>query len=117
MVNRRLRILLDEQELLDHQQFAFRKGLGTGIHLVSDAITNDLHADIAMLDHANAYNTVWREGVLRQLHQWGVSGNLGCFLKQYLSDRCFRVDIGDKQSNLFREANGIPQGSALAVTA
>ncbi|XP_058814225.1 uncharacterized protein LOC131678244 [Topomyia yanbarensis] len=122
MVNRRLITFLKEQELLDHRQFAFRKGLGTGIHLgclgetVSDAIANDLHADIAILDLAKAYNTVWREGVLRQLHQWGVSGNLGCFLKQYLSDRSFRVGIGGKQSNLFREANGVPQGSPLAVT-
>ncbi|XP_058828599.1 uncharacterized protein LOC131688411 [Topomyia yanbarensis] len=122
MVNRRLTTFLEEQELFDHRQFAFRKGLGTGIHLgclgetVSDAIANDLHADIAILDLAKAYNTVWREGVLRQLHQWGVSGNLGCFLKQYLSDRSFRVGIGGKQSNLFREANGVPQGSALAVT-
>ncbi|XP_058816376.1 uncharacterized protein LOC131679660 [Topomyia yanbarensis] len=100
MVNRRLMTFLEEQELLDHRQFAFRKGLGTGIHLgclgetVSDAIASDLHADIAILDLAKAYNTVWREGVLRQLHQWGVSGNLGCFLKQYLSDRSFRVGIG-----------------------
>ncbi|XP_058826787.1 uncharacterized protein LOC131686810 [Topomyia yanbarensis] len=122
MVNRRLLTLLEEQDLLDRRQFAFRKGLGTSVHLgclgeiLSDAIANDLHADIAILDLAKAYNTVWREGVLRQLHQWGIRGNLGCFIKQYLSDRSFRVGIGGNQSDLFWEANGVPQGSALAVT-
>ncbi|XP_058837566.1 uncharacterized protein LOC131693622 [Topomyia yanbarensis] len=122
LVNRRLTSVLEEGNLLDRRQFAFRKGLGTGVHLgtfgeiINDALADGLHADIAILDVAKAYNTVWREGILRQLHQWGIRGNLGAILRQYLSNRSFRVGIGGTLSDLYKESNGVPQGSVLAAT-
>ncbi|XP_058816671.1 uncharacterized protein LOC131679945 [Topomyia yanbarensis] len=122
MVNRRLVDLLEERKLLDHRQFAFRRGAGTGLHLASfgevvrQSVNDGLHADIAILDVAKAYNTVWRHGVLQQLANWGITGQMGRFLSDYLSDRTFRVGIGGAQSNAFPEANGVPQGSVLAVT-
>ncbi|XP_058448991.1 uncharacterized protein LOC131428950 [Malaya genurostris] len=122
LVNRRLTTLLEKRNLLDRRQFAFRKGLGTNIYMgclgncINKALADGSHIDIAILDIAKAYNTVWREGVLRQLHQWGIRGNLGLFLKQYLNKRNFKVRIGGLLSSQFNEVNGVPQGSVLAVT-
>ncbi|XP_058817337.1 uncharacterized protein LOC131680640 [Topomyia yanbarensis] len=122
MVNRRLTTWLEDEKLLDPRQFAFRKGFGTGAHLGSlgevldRARSEGIHADIAILDIAKAYNTVWREGVLQQLQRWGVQGNLGVFIQNFLTNRRFRVCIGGTLSDEFREANGVPQGSILAVT-
>ncbi|XP_058811092.1 uncharacterized protein LOC131675989 [Topomyia yanbarensis] len=122
LVNRRLVTYLEEGNFLDLWQFAFRKGLGSGIHLgsfaevVGQALEENKHTDIAILDLAKAYNTVWREGVLRQLHQWGIRGNMGRFVQEFLRNRTFRVCIGGNKSDTFREANGVPQGSVLAVT-
>ncbi|XP_058816900.1 uncharacterized protein LOC131680197 [Topomyia yanbarensis] len=113
---------LEENNHLDQRQFAFRKGAGTGSHLgafgeiLRQALANDQHADIAILDIVKAYNTVSREEVLRQLANWGVTGNLGSFIKDYLHDRTFRVGIGGQQSRIFTEENGVPQGSVLAVS-
>ncbi|XP_058827926.1 uncharacterized protein LOC131687856 [Topomyia yanbarensis] len=106
MVNRRLTTWLEDHKLLDQRQFAFRKGLGTGAHLGSlgeildKTRSENLHADIAILDVAKAYNTVWHEGVLQELKRWGIQRNLG----------------GTLSSDEFRETNGVPQESVLAVT-
>ncbi|XP_058811311.1 uncharacterized protein LOC131676206 [Topomyia yanbarensis] len=122
MVNRRLMDLLEERKLLDQRQFAFRRGAGTGAYLTSfkevvrQSVTDGLHADIAILDVAKTYNTVWRHGVLQQLANWRITGNMGHFLSDYLSNRTFRVGIGGAQSDTFSEDNGVPQGSVLAVT-
>ncbi|XP_058827710.1 uncharacterized protein LOC131687641 [Topomyia yanbarensis] len=122
MVNRRLMDLLEERKLLDQRQFAFRRGAGTGAYLssfgevVRQSVTDGLHADIAILDVAKAYNTVWRHGVLQQLANWRITGNMGHFLSDYLSNRTFRVGIGGAQSDTFPEDNGVPQGSVIAVT-
>ncbi|XP_058816589.1 uncharacterized protein LOC131696031 [Topomyia yanbarensis] len=122
MVNRRLTTWLEDENLLDPRQFAFRKGFGTGAHLGSlgevldRAKSEGIHADIIILDIAKAYNTVWREGVFQQLQRWDIQGNLGVFIQNFLTNSRFRVCIGGTLSDKFREANGVPQGSILAVT-
>ncbi|XP_058837029.1 uncharacterized protein LOC131693322 [Topomyia yanbarensis] len=122
MANRRLTDILEQRQLLDNRQHAFRKGKGTGSYLASlgetleQARRDGLHADIAALDIEKAYNTVWREGILRQLHRWGIGGNLGAYIQRFLQDRRFRVGIGASESGVYVEENGVPQGSVLAVT-
>ncbi|XP_058826797.1 uncharacterized protein LOC131686820 [Topomyia yanbarensis] len=122
MVNRRLTTWLEDHKLLDQRQFSFRKGLGTGAHLGSlgeildKAKSENLHADIAILDVAKTYNTAWREGVLQELKRWDIQGNFGVFIQNYRTNRRFRVCLGGTLSDEFRETNGVPQGSVLAVT-
>ncbi|XP_058448705.1 uncharacterized protein LOC131428678 [Malaya genurostris] len=122
LVNRRLITILENDNLLDNRQFAFRKGLGSGIYLgclgetLNEALSEGLHADLAILDIAKAYNTIWREGVLCQLLRWGIRGNLGRFIQEFISKRHFNVCIGGTKSRSFSEDNGVPQGSVLSVT-
>ncbi|XP_055527947.1 uncharacterized protein LOC129720490 [Wyeomyia smithii] len=122
MVNRRLVCLLEEKELLDHSQFGFRKGRGTGTYLmalgdiIDRALTDNLHIDVATLDLSKAYNCTWRHSILSQLKDWGIKGNMGHFIQGFLSERRFQVAIGDSLSSLKQEINGVPQGSVLAVT-
>lgn len=122
MVNRRLVTVLSEHNLLDQRQHAFLKGRGTGSYLaalgqtIDDALTNDLHVDIAALDLSKAYNRVWRPAVLRKLIDWGFIGNMGKFVQNFLQDRTFQVLIGNSRSKVFAEESGVPQGSVLAVT-
>ncbi|XP_058467078.1 uncharacterized protein LOC131440008 [Malaya genurostris] len=122
LVNRRLVTLLEERRLLDHRQFGFRQGKGTGAHLtalcdtIHSAINEGLHVDALCIDIAKAYNTVNREGVLQQLVDWGINGRMGTFLADFLNQRNFQVCIGGSLSRPFAEKNGVPQGSVLAVT-
>ncbi|XP_058456412.1 uncharacterized protein LOC131433823 [Malaya genurostris] len=122
LVNRRLVNFLEERNLLDQRQFGFRQGKGTGAHLGSlcdtilDKINQGLHVDALCIDIAKAYNTVNRDGILRQLVDWGINGRMGTFLQDFLQGRNFQVCIGGSLSQTFVESNGVPQGSVLAVT-
>ncbi|XP_058840105.1 uncharacterized protein LOC131695593 [Topomyia yanbarensis] len=100
MVNRRL------MDILEERTGAYLARFG---EVVRQSVTNGLHADIAILDVAKAYNTVWHHGVLQQLANWSTSGNMGHFLSDYLSNRTFRVGIGGAQSNAFSKATGSPR--------
>lgn len=122
IVNRRLSQTLEDKDLLDWRQFAFRQGKGTGMYLatlgeiIDQARERNEHCDIAVLDLSKAYNRVWKEGVLKKLNEWGFSGRIGKFIQGFLQDRSFRVAIGGTLSQSFSERNGVPQGSVLAVT-
>ncbi|XP_055605201.1 uncharacterized protein LOC129753403 [Uranotaenia lowii] len=91
---------LENKNLLDERQFAFRKGKGTGAYfsnlaeLLDQALKDDLHIDLAALDISKAYNRVWRHGATRS----------------------FSVAVGSVLSKEFEEQNGVPQGSVLAVS-
>lgn len=122
MINRRLSTILREKNLLDERQYAFQRGKGAGIYLANlgqvlhDALSRNLHVDRATLDLAKAYNRVWNPGVLKTLIDWGITGNMVRFVKEFLSNRTFQVSVGNHRSQPKHEETGVPQGSVLAVT-
>lgn len=113
---------LDINGKLDYRQHAFRSGLGTGTYFATlgqtldDAISCGEHIEMASLDLAKAYNRAWTPSVLEKLAQWGVTGNLLAFLKNFLTNRTFQVIIGNHRSKPVAEETGVPQGSVIAVT-
>ena len=52
-------------------------------------------------DLEKAYDTTWKYGILRDLHEFGVKGRLANFLESFLAERSFQ---------------GVPQGSILSTT-
>ena len=63
-----------------------------------------------------AYDTTWKHGILKDLHNMGLKGRLPLFVKEFLNNRHFRVRIGSTLSDLFFQEEGVPQGSILSVT-
>ncbi len=122
MVSQRLVWTLECRNLLAPIQYGFRKHRSTLDHLValateiSTSFVLRQHLVAVLFDIEKAYDTTWRYGILRTLHSWGFRGKLPLFLQNFLSDRSFRVRIGDKLSNSHPLENGIPQGSVLSVT-
>jgi hypothetical protein len=47
------------------------------------------------------------------MERYGVKGELLCWLKSYLSNRCQRVIIKDAISSVGELKAGVPQGSVL----
>ena len=62
------------------------------------------------------YDTTWRYGILKDLHEAGLRGNLPLFIQNFLKDRSFKVRIGSTLSDKHIQENGVPQGSILSVT-
>ncbi|XP_065089959.1 uncharacterized protein LOC135711146 [Ochlerotatus camptorhynchus] len=122
MVNRRLKTFLETNSLLDHRQHAFRQGCGTSTYfatlgdVLKDAFDQGHHTEIVSLDISKAFNRTWTPAVLAQLVRWGLKGHMVHFVRNFLTDRSFRVAIGNAKSSSFREETGVPQGSVISVT-
>jgi hypothetical protein len=50
---------------------------------------------ITFADVSKAFDRVWIRGLILKLERYGVKGELLCWLKSYLSNRCQRVIIED----------------------
>ncbi|XP_039450361.1 uncharacterized protein LOC120429209 [Culex pipiens pallens] len=123
MVNRRLTQLLEAKGVLGKWQHGFRSGRGVDTYLteleeeIDASIDQGKHTELVLLDLAKAYDTAWRAPVVTSLSKWGIGGNMGRYMEDFLSDRTFRVVVGGTLSSLRVSENGVPQGTVIAVTA
>ena len=67
-------------------------------------------------DLEKAYDTTWKYGILRDLHELGVKGRLANYLESFLAERSIQVRVGLTLSDTFRLSQGVPQGSILSTT-
>lgn len=122
MVNRRLIHFLESNSILDPLQCGFREGRSTIDHLVRiETYIRDafIHKQVVLsvfLDLEKAYDTTWRFGILRDLAAMGIHGNMLNTIESYLSNRTFRVKVGNALSRSFTQETGVPQGGVLSCT-
>ena len=53
---------------------------------------------------------------MKDLYDIGLRGRLPLFIENFLTDRTFRVRVGNIMSKYYEQENGVPQGSILSVT-
>lgn len=122
MVNRRLVWYLEKHNKINRLQSGFRKGRSTLDHIIRietfirDSFLNRKHAIAVFFDLEKAYDTTWKHGILQDLHQMGLRGRLPLFIKDFLTDRKFRVKINNTYSEQHVQELGVPQGCILSVT-
>ena len=122
MINNRLTWFLESNDLLTEFQCGFRNKRGTIDHLVRletfirDAFIKKEHLTAVFFDLEKAYDTTWKHGIIRDLHELGLKGRLPNFIINFLSNRHFKVRVGSTLSDLQDQEEGVPQGSILSVT-
>ena len=122
MINTRLVWFLETNNILCNIQCGFRKNRSTIDQLVRletfirDALVNKEHAVSVFFDLEKAYDTTWKYGILKDLHNVGLKGYLPNFIKNFLGNRNFNIRLGSTVSDNFEQEMGIPQGSILSVT-
>ena len=122
MVNRRLVWYLETHNVLSPYQFGFRKGRTTTDSLIMlersirESFNSGHHQIAIFFDIEKAYDTTWQYGILLELHAAGLRGRLPLFVRDFLSDRRFRIRVGGTLSDWYRQVEGVPQGSILSVT-
>ena len=95
---------LESQGLLSEKQCGFRKNHSTLDHLVRfetfirNALIKKEHVLNIFFDLENAYDTMWKHGVLADLWDLGFRGHLPRFIQSFLSERSFRVRVGSTLS-------------------
>lgn len=85
-------------------------------HLSRTASLKKEHVVAVFFDLEKAYDTTWRYGILKDLHELGFRGNLPIFISSFLTNRHFRVQIGTTLSNPHVQELGVPQETILSVT-
>lgn len=122
MINHRLVWFLEKNNLLSECQFGFRKNRSTLDPLlrlsnqIQQGFAENKHTIGVFFDMEKAYDTTWRLGIIKQLSNMGIKGTMLKFLKAFLTERYIKVKIGDKASSLYKQHEGVPQGSVLSVT-
>ena len=74
-------------------------------HNILLALDNKEMTSITFADVSKAFDRVWIRGLISKLERYGVKGELLCWLKSYLSNRCQRVIIKKKMQFLVLESS------------
>ena len=67
-------------------------------------------------DLKKTYDKTWKYGIMRDLYNMGLRGNLPLYVHQFLSNRKFWVKVNNHLSNSFLQKEGVPQRAILSVT-
>ena len=97
MVNSRLTWYLERHNKITKFQSGFRRRRSTVDNLVTlessirDAFVSRKHLVSIFFDLEKAYDTVWKYGILSDLFEAGLRGRLPNFIRDFLTDRLFKV--------------------------
>ena len=70
---------------------------------IRDAFIKKEHYVAIFFDLEKAYDTTWKYGIMKDLHDIGLKGQLPNFRSNFLSDRSFNVRIGSTLSDTFEQ--------------
>ena len=80
---------------------------------INEILANDECVDVFYLDFQKAFDTVPHDKLMIKLENLGLSKRLLAIIQHFLSNRKFRVLIGDSFSDPRPVLSGVPQGSVL----
>ena len=120
LINKRLSWFLEKNSLLSPLQSGYRKNRSTMDHLVRletyirQAFANGEHISAIFFDLEKAFDTTWKYGIMKDLHELNLRGNLPKFIENFLKNRSFQVKVGSTLSDPYVQEEGVPQGSILS---
>ena len=68
-----------------------------------------------IFDLEKAYDTSWKYGIMKDLHDLDLRGRLPPLIINFLSERKFRVRVGTSLSDFYDQEMRVPQGIILSV--
>ena len=122
MINQRLYWYLESNKILNVAQAGFRNGHRCEDQLfrLSQKIIDGFHdkksTTAVFVDLQQAYDRVWRKGLLLKMQKLGVKGRLYNWIKNFLTNRIIQTKVNDALSSKKMLEEGLPQGSSLSCT-
>jgi hypothetical protein len=120
LVLKRLNTFIEENELIIKQQSGFRKHRQTRdnlFHFIQKTIeTFERKKKVCAIffDIQAAFDNVWHKGLLYKMIKMKIPIDLILWLRAFLDNRKFFVNIGNTQSQLYDIKAGVPQGAVLS---
>ena len=122
MINCRLYHWLEKNKILNNTQAGFRKNSRTEdqlfrfIQSTMDGFQQGKHTSAIFIDLQQAYDRVWRKGLLMKMRNIGIHGKMLQWIHAFLSNRTIQTSIDGATSSQLTLEEGLPQGSALSCT-
>ena len=122
MMNQRLYWWLEANHILNVHQAGFRSGHRTDDQLfrLSQKIIDGFHegksTTAIFVDLKQAYDRVWRKGLLLKMQRTGIHGKMYAWIKNFLTGRLIQTQVNKEMSSKKTLEEGLPQGSALSCT-
>ena len=122
ILNSRLYWWLESSKLLSHFQAGFRAKSRTEDQLfrltqrIIDGFKRGQHTTAVFIDLQQAYDRIWRKGLLLKMQNMGIKGHMYSWVKSFLTDRLIQTQMNDTLSSKAVLEEGLPQGSALSCT-
>lgn len=122
IINKRLIWYLEKMKLLDVNQLGFRIGKSTIdsitalVSEIQQAFASNKYHITIFLDLEKAFDSCWKQHVLKQFKNFNISGCLPVYIKNFLYNRTIKVKTNQTLSDPYSLQMGIPQGSALSAT-
>ena len=119
VICKRVEYLIESEKRLQNTQFGFRPGRSTNDvlllmeNIIRRTYTEKKTTGVVYIDLKGAFDCVWSEGLLAKLCDVGVKGNVLLWLKNYLSERKYKVRINGILSDTYEMSCGVPQGASL----
>ena len=105
--------------ILSDKQFGFISGRSTVLQLLhvfdkwTEILDRGEEIDVIFCDFQKAFDTVPHKRLCDVLAHYGITDPLLSWIKDFLTERKFKVRVSDCTSNWFDIASGVPQGSVL----
>ena len=122
MINSRLYWWLETSKSLSDNQAGFRLGFRTEDQLfrlsqrILDGFQKKQHTTAVFVDLKQAYDRVWRRGLLLKMKNAGIQGNMYRWLKSFLTERTIQTRDNDGISSKEIHEEGLPKGSPHSCT-
>ena len=122
MINKRLYWWLESSGLISQDQAGFRAKSRTEDQLfrltqkVIDGFQKKQHTTAVFVDLQQAYDRIWRTGLLLKMQNMGIKGKIYTWIKSFLSDRLIQTKFNSALSSKAAQEEGLPQGSSLSCT-
>ena len=119
VIYERLYSFFVSQNIMNPQQFGFRKGHSTShalnfaIDHIEKAISQKSHVLAIFIDFSKAFDTIDHEILLHKLWHYGIRGSAHKLIKSYLLNRIQYTHILNEKSEKANVVYGVPQGSVL----
>ena len=120
ILDSRLQRFLDEKNIISSCQIGFKPGFRTSDHIftlhniIDKFISKKRYLFACFVDLRKAFDTVWREGMLHKLNQFGIQGKFFQVIKSMYTDVMFCVKVNGHITQSFSTNIGVKQGCVLS---
>ena len=122
IINHRLKWYLESEQILVPQQAGFREcySIEDQVTYLSQAVEDAFQEKKKVLamwvDFKQAFDKVWKDGLIAKLKRNGIQGNMIRWIQSFLHNRRTRVSIDGVQSRKVLLHQGVPQGGVISPT-